>query len=514
MAAGGDAVVCFMAEKKSPYTSSWTLRRCAFDCETRYLYYTSKALRLNSPWKTAVKLSAVHVPAEADDFDVDALFRFDNNTDGDRSERNLYLFQVHGVYRNTVAHSSPPTDAMPNALSFQRTHRGRPSRHSPRGDSFQHDKTVLYTWRCDSAKLLHRVVDVMRDVLADDGLCPPVNEGLPLYDPRNRIPLAHVPLYLGRPFRGLEKTVFYAFERGDLVGRSPAGDVGTAVSGGFLCLTDQTVLLIRSDGTVPRWTAITGIGGVEYNTRKAKLPFIGILSSASSSAADIVFVPSPPLRTSEERRAYRESDRVLELVELLRRVSAFRCGRALTVTEDDSPSVRAYITGKDSGRRPLRFAPKEGVREPLTLPLPKAELARMTVAAASEATLPPPPPRPPGQQPPLTGVPSKTIDVGDLELYPTSTGHARSTPAADDVAATNPHVDSSGGGKRAEEKQRATAAAVGVDSVELSDSLEDYFLDQRPTGGDHEASRGAPRSRKGEMSLEQLINQSFAAYPT
>lgn len=557
-------VIYFLCEKKSPYTASWTMRRCAFNCDTRYLYYSSKALNLSSPWKKVMKVTAVSVPAEAADFDVAKLFVRDNNTDGDHSERNLYTFLVQGVYRNIMAHTSPPTNVMPNATSFERANRGWPSKHSPRGDSYQHDKTVLYTWRCDSAALLHKLVDTMRDVLADDGLCPPVNAGLPLCDPRNGLPLAHIPLYLGKPFKGLEQTVFYAFACGDLVGRNPAtGQIGNAIAGGYLCITDRTVLLMRPDGTVPRWCGIAGIERVEYNTAKAKLPFLAILA-ASPAAADIVFVPAPPQLTSEERRAYNAGETVQHLVHVLQRVNRF-LGGTLQVPphEDASPSVRLYVEGKDGSSRPLRFVPQEGYKEPLAYPLPKAQLAK--VLEAQRAT---------GQQPQqylqqqhrlapkdapkaaANDTPTKVINVGEVGLCkPHTQGVAlhqaasvscspsagagqrhhpppqvQPQPAAAsseevrlpakssdsstvDVDLADPDLDVPAEPTRAQgTSSGVVASTVDVDDIELSDSLDDLILDDPAVAAPHGSYSSAPPPPAAGTTLEELINQSFAMH--
>lgn len=199
-----DNVMYFICEeKKSPYTAAWTTRRCAFNCETRYLYFSGKSAHLKSAWKKAMRATLVGLPAEAPDFTVSKLFEKNvAETDGDVCDRNLYQFTVEGLHRDPVVHVAPPMNVQPNALSFTRPSRGWPSKHSPRrGEGFQYDRTVRHTFRCDTDALTRKVVDTIRDVLADDGLCPPVNGGLPPFDPRNSLPFARPTVPRG-PFQG------------------------------------------------------------------------------------------------------------------------------------------------------------------------------------------------------------------------------------------------------------------------------------------------------------------------
>lgn len=377
-------------------------------------------------------MTRVHVEAEEEDYDM-------SNVRGENA-KNLYTFSIEGCDRNVQTHVGPPANVMSNPMTFTRTNYGWPTTHSPRGDGFQYEKMEVYTFRCDTEALLHRVVDEIRSVLADDGLCPPVRGGLPPIDPRNQLRFAHVPVFLTRRLKPLVGTAFYTLTRGDMIAQGPRKEVGTALAGGYLCLSDTMALVVRPDASVPRWVRLEDVAEVEVNTTAA-WPFVALLTIGTSP--DVVFVPAPPAFGPEEVKAFKGEAAVKELRTVLVGLSRFlvQAGRRtapITFTDVNRyDGVRAYVEARGK-TRPWKWMPLDGFHEPLRSPRPLADLAKelhMETGSAGPAqsqpavvtgiqSLPPPHTSPPSAQraghPPAT-TSMTAVTSAPMELTATAT---------------------------------------------------------------------------------------------
>ncbi|RNF22135.1 uncharacterized protein Tco025E_03403 [Trypanosoma conorhini] len=246
---------------------------------------------------------------------------------------------------------------------------------SPRSASAK-EKHIIATIRCRSEEEFRQAWYIVQMVLGFDRLDVRPYRGLPPYDPRNGVPFGHIPMYLWHTFKALEKSVFYVFLRGDLVGRDHEGNVEVSLPDAHLCITHDMVLVMRDNGTIPRWIHLQNINTFEYNT-VAKRPFFALLTDDPSP--DILFIPKPPEYGPVAIAAFCGAKEV-SMVQFVLRDACFASNGIRRVMEfvdaNWAASVRAYFNKKEETRH-FKFAPLDGFDESFSCLIPKVHLARV-----------------------------------------------------------------------------------------------------------------------------------------
>ncbi|KEG06175.1 hypothetical protein DQ04_15501000 [Trypanosoma grayi] len=183
-------------------------------------------------------------------------------------------------------------------------------------------------------------------------------------------------MHLWHTFMLLEKTVFYTFMRGDLVGRGHTGDAEVSLPGAYLCITHDMVLVMRDNGTIPRWIRLHDVHTFECNT-VAKRPFFAFLTDDPSP--DILFIPTPPAYGPTAIAAFSGFKAVLSVKAVLQDACFASHGirRATEFVDANwAASVRAYYTAKEDTRR-FKFKPLSGFDDSLSCLIPKVQLAKV-----------------------------------------------------------------------------------------------------------------------------------------
>ncbi|ORC84527.1 uncharacterized protein TM35_000441830 [Trypanosoma theileri] len=246
---------------------------------------------------------------------------------------------------------------------------------SPRSASAK-ERHITAILRCQSEYDFRRLWFVLQTVLGYDRLDVRPYRGLPPYDPRNGIPFAHVPMHLWHTFHVLEKSVFYTFLRGDLVGRGSDGNLQVSLPGAYLCITHDMLLVMRSNGSIPRWVRLQDVHTFEFNT-VARRPFFAFLTD--DPAPDVLFIPSPPLFGPTAIANFSAQQSVHHVKCVLQEtcfLSEF-IRRAIRFTNVNwAASVRGYYNTKEKTRH-FKFTPLDGFDNSLSCLIPKVQLAKV-----------------------------------------------------------------------------------------------------------------------------------------
>ena len=218
---------------------------------------------------------------------------------------------------------------------------------------------------------------VVQTVLGYDKLSARPYRGLPPYDPRNGLIFSMIPMCVWHTFKALDKAVFYTFLRGDLVGRNASGGLCVALRGAYLCITHDTVLVLRDTGNIPRWIKLQQVREFHYNATSSR-PFVGFLSDPG--APDIIFLPQPPIYGPDAIRRFSPSLEVLRLYHVIHETcfASLEIRRVIDLQEIPEMSVRGFVARyeRETGRR-LDFDPAVGYSSTLSCPLPKEQLAQV-----------------------------------------------------------------------------------------------------------------------------------------
>lgn len=113
------------------------------------------------------------------------------------------------------------------------------------------NKPLTITFRALNYDTFRIVSLRLRQALVRHGRCAPLHRGLPVYDPRNGIALATVPLHLRHVFHRLNDTVFYSLQCGHAVYIRQFREVRALY--GYLCITHDSLYFLQEDGKCPRW---------------------------------------------------------------------------------------------------------------------------------------------------------------------------------------------------------------------------------------------------------------------
>ncbi|KPI84932.1 hypothetical protein ABL78_6024 [Leptomonas seymouri] len=218
---------------------------------------------------------------------------------------------------------------------------------------------------------------VVQTVLGYDKLSARPYRGLPPYDPRNGIIFSMIPMCVWHIFKALDKAVFYTFLRGDLVGRNASDGLCVALRGAYLCITHDTVLVMRDTGNIPRWIKLQQVREFHYNTVNSR-PFVAFLSDPG--APDIIFLPQPPIYGPDAIRRFSPSLEVLRLHHVMHETcfASLEIRRVIDFQEIPEMSVRGFVARyeRETGRH-LDFDPAVGYSGALSCPLPKEQLAQV-----------------------------------------------------------------------------------------------------------------------------------------
>ncbi|KPA74466.1 hypothetical protein ABB37_09145 [Leptomonas pyrrhocoris] len=250
------------------------------------------------------------------------------------------------------------------------------SPHAKNGTAYRGSRIkVVFRMRTDYE--FRRFWYVVQTVLGYDKLSARPYRGLPPYDPRNGLIFSMIPMCVWHTFKALDKAVFYAFLRGDLVGRNASGGLCVALRGAYLCITHDTVLLVRDTGTIPRWIKLQQVREFHYNAASSR-PFVAFLSDPG--APDIIFLPQPPIYGPDAIRRFSPSVEVLRLYHIIHETcfASLEIRRVIDMAEIPEMSVRGFVARyeRETGRH-LDFDPAVGYSSSLSCPLPKEQLAQV-----------------------------------------------------------------------------------------------------------------------------------------
>lgn len=218
---------------------------------------------------------------------------------------------------------------------------------------------------------------VVQTVLGYDKLSARPYRGLPPYDPRNGLIFAMIPMCVWHTFKSLDKAVFYTFLRGDLVGRNASNQLCVTLRGAYLCITHDTVIVMRDTGNIPRWIKLQQVREFHYNAASSR-PFVSFLSDPG--APDIIFIPQPPIYGPDAIRRFSPSLEVLRLYHIIHETcfASLEIRRVINIQEIPEMSVRGFVARyeRETGRT-LDFDPARGYAGVLSCPLPKEQLAQV-----------------------------------------------------------------------------------------------------------------------------------------
>ncbi|GET91261.1 hypothetical protein, conserved [Leishmania tarentolae] len=221
-----------------------------------------------------------------------------------------------------------------------------------------------------------RFVYVVQTVLGYDKLGSRPYRGLPPYDPRNGLVFAMIPMCVWHTFKLLDKTVLYTFLRGDVVGRNASNQLSVTLRGAYICITHDSVLVMRDTGNIPQWIKLHEVREFYYNVTSAR-PFVAFLSEAGSP--DIIFLPQPPVFGREAVRRFSPSLEVLRLRHVIHETcfASLVIRRVINIKMTDM-CVRRFVEcyERETGRA-LDLDSSRCYAGVLSCPLPKEQLAQV-----------------------------------------------------------------------------------------------------------------------------------------
>ncbi|CAC9521006.1 hypothetical protein conserved [Leishmania donovani] len=246
----------------------------------------------------------------------------------------------------------------------------------PKGGSVYRGSRIKIVLRMRTDYEFRRFVYVVQTVLGYDKLSARPYRGLPPYDPRNGLIFSVIPMCVWHTFKLLDKTVFYTFLRGDLVGRSAGNQLYVTLRGAYLCITHDSVLVMRDTGNIPRWIKLQEVREFYYNVTGSR-PFVAFLSDPGSP--DIIFLPQPPVFGPEAIRRFSPSLEVLRMRHVIHETcfASLEIRRVINIKIADM-SVRSFVECYErETRRVLDLDAARCYAGVLSCPLPKEQLAQV-----------------------------------------------------------------------------------------------------------------------------------------
>lgn len=202
---------------------------------------------------------------------------------------------------------------------------------------------AYYTFRFRTEYEFRRFLYVLKTVLGYDKLTLRPYRGFPPYDPRNGIILAHLPLYRWHSFKCLQKTMIYAFVRGDLYGRT-ADNSRTVMllKGGFLCITHDSAVVLRDEGRPYCKLRLLHVEHFRYQYNCLH-PYCAFISDVGHT--DIFFVPQPPLFGEDSISRFHPKEEVMRIRHIVYETCFCSLGirRVIDLKEAPYPHVLAFI---------------------------------------------------------------------------------------------------------------------------------------------------------------------------
>lgn len=249
---------------------------------------------------------------------------------------------------------------------------------SPRskGGAVYHGSRIKIVLRMRTDYEFRRFVYVVQTVLGYDKLSARPYRGLPPYDPRNGLIFSVIPMCVWHIFKLLDKAVFYTFLRGDLVGRNSSNQLYVALRGAYLCVTHDSVLVMRNTGNIPRWIKLQEVREFYYNVTSSR-PFVAFISETGSP--DIIFLPQPPVFGAEAIRRFSPSLEVLRLRHVIHETcfASLEIRRVINIKIADM-SVRSFVECYEREmQRVLDLDTARCYAGVLSCPLPKEQLAQV-----------------------------------------------------------------------------------------------------------------------------------------
>lgn len=241
-------------------------------------------------------------------------------------------------------------------------------------DSFDppSDPLMDITLRFRSQYAYHRFIFVVSTILGYDRIMVRPYCGFPPYDPRNQIALSPVPVSCWNFFHRLETDMVYILLHGSLYGtqgnvqppiaRATGGGEGggRAFSAGciktvdnvYLCLTYDTIMVLKTNGAMPAWMRWEFVEKFRY-LRRGPTPFVAFLTS-DESHPDVIFAPKDVGGKLSAFHAATEVDRVLHITHdcCFRSLEA---RRVIDIAETQYPSAEVFIRGMWDENRHLNI---------------------------------------------------------------------------------------------------------------------------------------------------------------
>lgn len=223
-----------------------------------------------------------------------------------------------------------------------------------------------------------RFVFVVQTVLGYDKIIARPYRGLPPYDPRNGIIFSHIPMYVWHTFKSLDRAVIYSFLRGDVITNDEKvkGDSCVTVKGVFLCISHDTVFVMRESGNIMRWVSLHHVSRFYYSIN-GESPFFAFISDPGYP--DIIFTPQPPGFGSDSIQNFCPKLEVLRV----QRVVHDTCfasvveRRVIELVERREDRAGLFIKTEEGNGYHFQFTPSTLPDGVVSCPLPKEQLGNL-----------------------------------------------------------------------------------------------------------------------------------------
>lgn len=183
-------------------------------------------------------------------------------------------------------------------------------------------------------------------------------------------------MYVWHTFKSLDRAVIYSFVRGDMIGREGRGEVCTLLKGGFLCVSHDTVFVMRETGHITRWVSLNRVHHFYYNI--GDHPYFSFISDPGYP--DIIFVPQPPSFGTESIKQFSARLEVLRVHRVIHDTCfASVVERRVIEIEERQQDGRAlaFLKSKEAEGYQFQFTPSTLPDGVVSCPLPKEQLGNL-----------------------------------------------------------------------------------------------------------------------------------------
>eukprot|EP00796_Vickermania_ingenoplastis_P009702 gene9702-6799_t len=236
-------------------------------------------------------------------------------------------------------------------------------------------KKILLRFRTDYE--YRRFIFVVQTVLGYDKIIARPYRGLPPYDPRNGIIFSQIPMYVWHTFKSLDRAVIYSFVRGDMIGQDGSGEVCPLVKGAFLCVSHDTVFVMRDTGHITRWVSLNRVNRFYFNIT-GDHPYFALISDPGYP--DILFVPQPPFFGTESVQDFSGKLEVLRVHRVIHdtcfaSVMERRVIEIVERTKDEGAAE--FLKSEEASGYQFQFTPSTLPDGVVSCPLPKEQLGNL-----------------------------------------------------------------------------------------------------------------------------------------